>query len=239
MNQLFSILNLRLFLFTGFFLFVFIRLGFWQLDRAEEKEVQLTEQAATEAAPPVSLSSVAQGKASLSGQSIEDRGRFLEEIVFLRDNVIFEGTVGFEVMRPFRSETGEMALVNFGFVPGGSDRSVLPVVPALTKINYLAGRAYIGEWASDAGIELYTGWPRITPSQSPLANGNIAKLPLLPFIVRLDSSHPDALPRFWPLTVTSPEKHRGYALQWFLMAVALLTLFIVFTWTQYKEQPES
>ena len=160
------------------------------------------------------------------------------DVVFLRDNVIFEGTVGFEVMRPFRSETGEMALVNFGFVPGGIDRSVLPVVPALTKINDLAGRAYIGGWANDAGIELYTGWPRITPTQSPLANGNIAQLPLLPFIVRLDSSHPDALPRFWPLTVTSPDKHRGYALQWFLMAVALLTLFLVFTWTQHKEQPD-
>ena len=238
MNQLFSIINLRLFLFTAFFLFVFIRLGFWQLDRAEEKETQLIEQAATEAAPPVSLYTASRGKARLSGQSIEDRGLFLEEVVFLRDNVIFEGTVGFEVMRPFRSETGEMALVNFGFVPGGTDRSVLPVVPALTKINDLAGRAYIGEWANDAGIELYTGWPRITPTQSPLANGNIAQLPLLPFIVRLDSSHPDALPRFWPLTVTSPDKHRGYALQWFLMSVALLTLFLVFTWTQHKEQPD-
>ena len=236
MNQQLTILNFRLLLFTVFFLVVFVRLGVWQLDRAEEKEAQRNAQAVAESAQPVSLSRASQENARLSGQLIADRGRFLEEAVFLRDNVIFQGTVGFEVMRPFRSETGDMALVNFGFVPGGSDRSVMPSVPALTKIDDLLGRAYMGEWASETGIELYTGWPRITPTQSPLANGKIAGLSLLPFIVRLDASHPDALPRFWPLTVTSPEKHRGYALQWFLMAVALLTLFIVFTWKQYKEQ---
>ena len=239
MNQRLSILNFRLLLFTAFFLVVFVRLGFWQLDRAEEKEAHRAAQAVAESAQPVSLARASRERVRLSGQLIEDRGSFLEEVVFLRDNVIFEGTVGFEVMRPFRSETGDVALVNFGFVPGGSDRSVLPSVPVLTKIDELSGRAYFGEWASEAGIELYTGWPRITPTQSPLANGNSAGLSLLPFIVRLDASHPDALPRFWPVTVTSPEKHRGYAVQWFLMAVALLTLFIVFTWKQYKEQRDS
>ena len=239
MDRLLTILNFRLLAFTVFFLVVFIRLGFWQLDRAEEKDLQRAAQAVAENAQPVSLIDASSEHSRLSGQLIKDRGRFLEEFVFLRDNVIFQGKVGFEVMRTFRSETGDMALVNFGFVPGGSDRSVLPSVPTLTKIDELLGRAYISEWASDAGIELYTGWPRVTPTQSPLANGNIAGLSLLPFIVRLDASHPDALPRFWPLSVTSSEKHRGYAVQWFLMAVALLTLFIVFTWKQYKEQRDS
>lgn len=236
MNRQLTILNFRLLLFTVFFLAVFVRLGFWQLERAQEKEAQRNAQAVADGAQPVTLSRAHRERSSLSGRLIEDRGRFLEEVVFLRDNVIFQGTVGFEVMRPFYSEAGDIALVNFGFVPGGSDRSVLPSVPALTEVDKLSGRAYISEWASDAGIDLYTGWPRITPTQSPLANGNIAGLSLLPFIVRLDASHPDALPRFWPLTVTSAEKHRGYAVQWFLMAVALLTLFIVFTWKQYKEQ---
>ena len=239
MNRQLTFLNFRLLLFTVFFLVVFVRLGFWQLERAEEKEAQRIAQAVSEDAQPMTLSQAQRERSRLSGQLIEDRGRFLEETVFLRDNVIFQGTVGFEVMRLFRSEAGDIALVNFGFVPGGSDRSVLPSVPALTGVNALSGRVYFSEWASDAGIELYTGWPRITPTQSPLANGNLAGLSLLPFIVRLDVSHPDALPRFWPLTVTSAEKHRGYAVQWFLMAVALLTLFIVFTWRQYKERQES
>ncbi|MEC8620539.1 MAG: SURF1 family protein [Pseudomonadota bacterium] len=239
MNRQLTFLNFRLLLFTVFFLVVFVRLGFWQLERAEEKEAQRIAQAVSEDAQPMTLSQAQRERSRLSGQLIEDRGRFLEETVFLRDNVIFQGTVGFEVMRLFRSEAGDIALVNFGFVPGGSDRSVLPSVPALTGVNALSGRVYFSEWASDAGIELYTGWPRITPTQSPLANGNLAGLSLLPFIVRLDVSHPDALPRFWPLTVTSAEKHRGYAVQWFLMAVALLTLFIVFTWKQYKEQRAS
>ena len=155
MNRQLTILNLRLLLFTVFFLAVFVRLGFWQLERAQEKEAQRNAQAVADGAQPVTLSRAHRERSRLSGQLIEDRGRFLEEVVFLRDNVIFQGTVGFEVMRPFHSEAGDIALVNFGFVPGGSDRSVLPSVPALTEVDELSGRAYISEWASDAGIDLY------------------------------------------------------------------------------------
>ena len=132
MNRQLTFINFRLLLFTVFFLVVFVRLGFWQLERAEEKEAQRIAQAVSEDAQPMTLSQAQRERSRLSGQLIEDRGRFLEETVFLRDNVIFQGTVGFEVMRLFRSEAGDIALVNFGFVPGGSDRSVLPSVPELT-----------------------------------------------------------------------------------------------------------
>ncbi|MEK9587780.1 MAG: SURF1 family cytochrome oxidase biogenesis protein, partial [Gammaproteobacteria bacterium] len=40
MNRQLTILNFRLLLFTVFFLVVFVRLGFWQLERAQEKEAQ-------------------------------------------------------------------------------------------------------------------------------------------------------------------------------------------------------
>ena len=51
------------------------------------------------------------------------------------------------------------------------------------------------EWASDAGIELYTGWPRITPTHHRLPTVTLRAFAVA-LIVRLDVSHPDALPDF-------------------------------------------
>ena len=103
MNRQLTFINFRLLLFTVFFLVVFVRLGFWQLERAEEKEAQRIAQAVSEDAQPMTLSQAQRERSRLSGQLIEDRGRFLEETVFLRENLILQRTVGFVVMRLFRS----------------------------------------------------------------------------------------------------------------------------------------
>ena len=53
MNRQLTILNFRLLLFTVFFLAAFVRLGFWQLERAQEKEAQRNAQAVAAGGQPV------------------------------------------------------------------------------------------------------------------------------------------------------------------------------------------
>jgi surfeit locus 1 family protein len=54
---------------------------------------------------------------------------------------------------------------------------------------------------------------------------------LLPRMVLLDESEPDGFVRDWTarysVTEFGPEKHIGYAVQWFGMALALLVIYIV------------
>jgi len=129
-------------------------------------------------------------------------------------------------------------LTNFGFVQGGADRTNLPSIPRLTAPQTNLGAIYQGPWMRPDGRELYSGWPRVTPTQNPSENAKALNIELAPFIVRLDESHPDALPRFWPETMTRPEKHRAYAMQWFAMAVTLLTFFTVFTVKQNRSKQD-
>jgi len=58
-----------------------------------------------------------------------------------------------------------------------------------------------------------------------------------PFVIRLEADQFGALPRYWPSTVMSPEKHRGYAIQWFLMALAVLIAWWFFSFRKdlYRE----
>ena len=78
---------------------------------------------------------------NVAGRRIESEGQFLEDQVFLRDNVIFEGHVGFEVLRVFRTHEGLHVLTNFGFVQGGADRTNLPSIPGLTMPQTNLGEA--------------------------------------------------------------------------------------------------
>ena len=42
--------------------------------------------------------------------------------------------------------------------------------------------------------------------------------------MRLEADSPAALRTGWEIVTVSPEKHRGYAVQWFMMAAALVVL---------------
>lgn len=239
MTRLGLIINVRLALFTLVFLIVFVRLGFWQLDRELEKQDQLVSLEKNQTLPMMTLDELmAEKPDNLAGRRIELEGEFLEDQVFLRDNVIFEGRVGFEVLRVFRTREGLHVLTNFGFVQGGADRTNLPRIPSLTLSQTNLGSIYQGPWMSAEGRALYSGWPRVTPTQNPSENAKALNIELAPFVVRLDEEHPDALPRFWPQTMTRPEKHRAYAVQWFAMAVTLMVFFTVFTVRQNRSKQD-
>jgi surfeit locus 1 family protein len=53
-----------------------------------------------------------------------------------------------------------------------------------------------------------------------------AKQPMQPFVVLMDSSDADGLVRDWPEVSNKSPMHKGYAVQWFLMAVLLLFFFL-------------
>ena len=50
--------------------------------------------------------------------------------------------------------------------------------------------------------------------------------PLFPYSVRLDAGQPGALRVDWEPINTQPEKHTGYAVQWFAMAIALVLFWV-------------
>ena len=51
--------------------------------------------------------------------------------------------------------------------------------------------------------------------------------PVLPAMVRIAAEDPQALSANWTVVNQSPQKHTGYAVQWFTMAAVLLLAFIV------------
>lgn len=223
----------KLTLLTLLLLPLLLSLGFWQLRREQEK-LQLQQQyAARESELPVALAEL-DAQDDLQYRRVAFRGEYDNAHSFLLDNRIHQGQVGYEVLTPVLTTTEQVVLVNRGWLPQGASRTQLPQVESIAGSVSLQGSVYVPVGtpfvlgANEAGAT----WPRVVQTldlpQMAAAAGHGA-LELFPYSVRLAADAPGVLVRDWPVISTTPEKHRGYAVQWFAMATMLLALYLYYS----------
>lgn len=193
----------------------FFTLSAWQWQRAEHKRALLAKFAAAEGNATILL---AQNSKIFDGQTVKTTGEFLKQPVFLLQNQFYKHQVGVNVLHLFKTQLGHYLLVNDGF-----SKASEPIAPCpdLGKIT-LTGTSYIPKHNPFIKDEKLTA-----QNIQPLFNINFAALekhfhqPFFPFVLRLHEGGCDAsLIRDWPAPVViTPERHLGYALQWFLLAL--------------------
>lgn len=200
-------------------------LGFWQLQRGDEKRQLLASFEARRQAEPISLDQL-EPLRDPAYRRVQLHGYFDSEHSLLLDNRIRDGHAGVELLQPFYDQpSGLWVLLNRGWLPW-PDRRTPPRFASPDGVMQLTAWVYV---APEGGLHLQSGatdgWPRlITQVEAPdlwqrLGRGG------LPFEVRLESG-PASYRVDWPIVSMSPSKHVGYAVQWFALAAALLGLFI-------------
>ncbi len=215
-------------MFVAVFLPLFIGLGFWQLQRAEEKREigAIWQQRQGLAAVP--LLQLDGDAAALTQRRVWLEGRFLHNRDFLLDNKIQGGQYGYEVLSPFRLPDGLVVLVNRGWIAGDSSRRSLPRIPP-TEAARVEGTVYVspGQPYRLGEETLSAAWPQQMLSlDMPWVEQTLGE-PIYPYTVRLNADSQAALQVHWPVVNVSPEKHTGYAVQWFSMAAALLLIYLI------------
>ncbi|WP_161599323.1 SURF1 family protein [Reinekea blandensis] len=213
-----------LWFFVVVFLPLFVSLGVWQLNRATEKEQLLAQQAET-----IELSQIEAGQVPLNQQSVIS-GRVQSTPVFLLDNKTRDGQFGYEVFGLAHTAEGSVML-SLGWVAGSAERQQLPELtlpPAIVQ-QAITWRmpptnAVLDEQAnvrhadqSDVWVvqAMTTDWVQQQTGHRPLG-----------FAQLNDAEAVGVGPVIWQPSVMTPAKHRAYAVQWFAMAVALLSMFL-------------
>ena len=233
MNRTFSF-NWRVTAFSVLCFSGFINLGFWQLEREGEKHELLAQNVQRLTLTPLEAANLPED-GDLDGVPVRLVGEYHKPLLLL-DNKVLKGKVGFEAHQLFRDNTGLFFLVNRGFVPMGRTREdPLNLVEVHATPVDIQGRIY----QPDSQILLLTDqhqmladFPaivqRIDVEKMTVALGE----PVYPLVIRLEADQFGALPRYWPSTVMSPEKHKGYAIQWFSMALAVLIAWLFFSFSK-------
>lgn len=209
------------------------RLGFWQLDRADQKQ-QL--QAATEqraALPVLTQPDVARTAGEVPAQQHRRarlQGRWLDSHTVYLENRPMNGRTGFYVATPLQLDDGSVLLVQRGWQPRDlMDRArVVPPPPAagattvLGRIAPALPRLYEFDAAASGVIR----------QNLPLdAFARETGLRLRPWVL-IQEDEPgmtaDGLLRQWPAPDAGLQKHHGYAFQWFSLCALTIGLYVWF-----------
>jgi surfeit locus 1 family protein len=214
---------------------MFARLGFWQLDRAQQKNA-LRE--AFERAPQ--YVTVHEDLRPEQFQALESRGQYLDDRQILIENAILDSRLGFYVVTPFEFDAyGPLLLVNRGWVGRELNHPELPVIDIEEASRLIRGKAghlpRVGIRPGEAFADR-SRWPRV--GVWPTLDETAAELgrDVLPFVLLLDADDDAGFKRHWQPPPTGTSTHYGYAFQWFAMALALIGLM---AWNLRKRTPRN
>jgi surfeit locus 1 family protein len=190
---------------------LFIALGFWQLQRADEKAVINTQWELTRSQSPVPLLSLDSANTELLQYlPIKMRGQFLPAKYFLLDNRMYRGHFGNEVLAVFKlKESGVAVLVNRGWIAADPSRREQSTIPEVDGLVSITGHVYMspGEPYLLADTALEPGWPKriqaIEMDKLEAAVEADLGVELFPHPVRIDSGAAAALTVDWQVVNVS------------------------------------
>ena len=209
--------------FSIFFVFVFVFLGIWQIERAANKERLLQDFNSEQESPPTRLTSQSPNWSRVFVDGVFDSSRQI-----LIDNQIHNGKVGYKIFTPFRFDDNKIVLVDRGWIGQGQSRSDLPQLNILEKKSRIIATVTSPKQGVLAGSELLTNeWPRVSQSKAVEVIASAFNEPILDIVLVLDpgSSQITEFIQIKPFAIT-PVKHYGYAMQWFTMSIVLLGMFL-------------
>ncbi len=231
--------NRRLLLWLGALLAIagFCALGRWQLQRADTKQHMLDDAGRVLRERRAQPLSAAESRDDHGYAWVAGHGRLRPQPVLLLDNQRRGEQVGVRVLAVLEPRDARPLLVDLGWLPLPGDRRMPePALPA--------GEIAVSGLLSappGAGIALGPSFVPVEPvGRSPrwlLTRVDIdelskqLRLPLSRRVLRLDPALPIGYARDLELLPNTlpPERHRGYALQWFGLAFATLVAAVFVT----------
>ncbi len=221
-------------LLTLFGLVGLIGLGLWQLQRLEWKEDLIVRVEARSTAAPITLAEaiglVRQG-ADPSYYRVQVEGRFhhgKERYLY----ALSGREPGWNVITPLETASGEMVLVERGFVPGSlqdpATRRPGQIEEIVTVTGLVRAAQEQGAFAPDTDLEakrwFWRDLPGMRRSMFPGGTTEIA-----PFFLEAEASDvPGGWPKGGQTRLEFPNNHLQYALTWFLLAIGLVVIFAVY-----------
>lgn len=210
---------------------IFIRLGFWQLERAGQKQDLKNSYAQRKGLPAFRLEPGVGAADELEYRRIYVRGTFDPAHQILLDNKVYKGRVGYYVITPLlMAGSDQYVLINRGWVPAGKSRSELPAIDVpgsrVTIYGVLVRPRQDIVMLSDRNRDR-PGWPARLQWLDIQEFIKDTRRKVYPFVVRMDIDAPHGYIRDWGGNRLDPDRNTSYAMQWFSFAALLVIIYII------------
>ena len=226
-------------------------LGIWQLERKADKDLRLAQIAERQSNQPYKLSELmaeltpkgqTDGMPDIQDFPVSFMGKAHIDKLFYIDNKIVAGKAGFQVVVPIETLNNGVLLANLGWLRGNGIRGDLTPLPEqlvalyaneVTQFNGVVSYPSINKMVSETNTA-FGQFPALLQQidlvqiQQHLHTSTVLNTKnLYPFIINLAPEASSEFTRNWQPVVMSPEKHLGYAAQWFGLGIAALTIYLL------------
>jgi surfeit locus 1 family protein len=208
---------------------LFVALGIWQLDRAEQKRelARLSSERAN--LPPWELSGKTASPELLRYRRLRATGVFEPEGQIFIENRHDGNRIGFHVITPLHIQGSDMrVLVNRGWIPAARDGSPTPApvpegrVTVTGSSNIPSPPALILGGKADPAKQWGKRWPYLTVELYAAGAG----YPVQPVVILEEPRDPYGFLRNWPPELPKEGMHIGYAIQWFAFAFIAVVIWL-------------
>jgi len=232
-------------------------LAFWQWQRAAEKTQTLARIADWQQQDAVDLAQLPTLKAkSRDGVQLDFNGRWLAPMVWLVDNQMVNGRIGYDVLvavedvsaadssrdslqdslqgKSAAQKKSAALLVNLGWVEAPAQREFLPAINIPQELHVRGiFRTDIKGVLLGTNIENKGVWPMRIQQVDVESLSTYFNQPLMAGLAYQEKNSP-YLVHYRPV-IFPPERHKAYAVQWFLLALAVLVVALAASSRKYPQ----
>lgn len=212
-----------------------LALGVWQVERREWKKDILDRIAINQAAPPLTLDELLRGNplrheygwVKLAGTFDHDREFFLAARSL-------KNKVGLQVVTPFKTDDGKVVLLDRGWIPQEKKAAGARAAGQIAGRVELKGivrrnqerRQFAPENVPDKNVWFHVDVPLMRRMAGAPPDANLDT-----FFLEADTApNPGGVPVGGQTRLEIPNDHLKYAITWFLIALTLVGVYLVYHW---------
>ena len=211
----------------------FIKLGFWQYDKAALKQKIQANFEQTNANQSPNLKDYLLNSEQLEFKKIEVDGEYDKHYQILIDNKVENSLAGYHVITPLKIQNSDTyVLVNRGWIQGNKARADIPTFDTPKGVLKIKGMAWLPTkkiFTLEDKTQAATNakWQLVWQNLDMQKYVKTAPIKILPIIVKLDNdSAAGGFVRNWEMSADRIVTHMGYAYQWFGFAFAALAIYL-------------
>lgn len=216
--------TIKLFFFLPLILLC-VLLGFWQIDRGNQKLDIYEAYSDKLKNPPLEYKTLKDYPEQFT--KIKINGSYLADMQLLLDNKVFKKRAGYEVITPL-IVNDKIVLVNRGWVYNNA-RQFLPDISVKKSSNSITGYVYYynNNFYNLADDNYISTWPLIIQNIEILKISELLQMEIEPYVVIMNQRQVNSYD-IQDIISENPElKHYMYAGQWFLFSIVGFIFLII------------